>query len=246
VVEHRAAEFWEAQVLSAEGGWLKLQRVDNQEPHRADAGDAYALDSSSRAPREVGAVAICGAGSQRWVACRIESRRQGQLAAIDPSGERMQLEPRRVLTPTRLTAENIEAAFEAAARLRAFERAAQRYSAPAVSKSWRPAAKERVLALSGQEWLTAFVHELEDDGVRVRWRANERISKVSWSEVAPEPPYRQHFAAGDFALLRPSLESEPWRVVRVTSTREPIRVELPSGEERQSRLADLVPLRGPG
>jgi hypothetical protein len=137
---------------------------------------------------------------------------------------------------------NIEHLFVRSERQQQFLRDLQQAGRPQAPVGWRPSPRERVVARRGDDWYTARVHELEDDGVRVRWRGQANIEKVANRDLVPEPPYRSGLQRGDFAMVRPRADSEPWTYVRVRAVTDDFKVEDVKGEVTHVNKTALVPI----
>jgi hypothetical protein len=212
---------------------------------RVTISDAYSLKAASRFTGKAG-VGICEMRAQHWEACRVTSRTGGKLQVVVPEGKAQSLEPGRVLSPSALTRMNIESRFSQAESLAKFTAAAQRFSEPKRPPKWTPRPRERVLGRLDGQWYTGSVHEIEDAGVRMKWRGSDRVSEVPFGNLAPEPPYRAVAKRGEFALLRPEAEAGAWRVVRVESTADgEVKVVDAQGKKSSARRTELVPMREP-
>lgn len=242
VVEQTAAEFFEARVLSSHRQMLEVQTVDGGDFRRVQTSDAYLLPP---APHEfhVGDLAICAARSTHWEPCRIQRARKTGIDAVDGEGRALHLPRSRVLAPTALTRLDLSRYFEIAHRREAFARAAAAAGRPSPPKGWRPQPREHVLALHDGHWYPATLHEIDDDVLRVRWRADSRISELPYSAVVPVPPYDHELHHGDFVLARPTSVAAAWVRAKVVSVGpDSLEVSNIDGDRRTLHPADVVPL----
>jgi hypothetical protein len=240
VVEPAAAHFFEGTVLSVEGDRLRVQKADTGDAVTVALSDVYLLPSHQLL--ETPGFAVCERGPRDWTGCRVEAIRGETFQVLDPTGVRIEIARSHVLKPSPVTVLNVKRQFERASTRAEFVRSSVKAGNPHVPSNWKPSAGERVLALSNGEWYSAHVREFEDDGVYVRW-ADNRISKVVTTDVAPEPPYTSELRRGDYVLVRPTSPSQPWtrQLVRSTSTGE-VRVQNVEGDVRALSQRDVAPL----
>ena len=137
---------------------------------------------------------------------------------------------------------NVKQAFAKAERRAHFLHELRAAGLPAAPTGWRPSPRERVIAKRQNDWYAARVHELEDDGVRVSWQDSQDTEKVGNDELIPEPPYPELLERGQFALMRPRVESEPWVYVKVRAAGDVYKVEDIKGEVSHAAQTALVPL----
>ena len=242
VIEQTAAEFFEARVLSAKGHTLEVQTTGGGEFRHVQASDAYLLPPAPHTFR-VGDLAICSSRPAHWQPCRIESARGDRLEAVGGNGAPLHVARSRVIAPTALTRLDLQRYFQQTHRRQAFSRAAAAAGHPAPPKGWRPRPHEHVLALRDFRWYSATIHEIDDDVLRVRWRADSRISELPHDAVVPAPPYKHEPRRGDFVLARPTSLAAPWRRAKVVSaSADSIRISNIDGDHRSLRPADVVPL----
>jgi hypothetical protein len=127
-----------------------------------------------------------------------------------------------------------------------FSRSAIRAGDPRQEPGWRPAAHERLLAKVGNDWFTAYVRELGDEGAVVTLSLAQRVATVPFSALAAEPPssFANDLHRGDFVLVRPDSASEPWarRLVRAASATE-LKLTDAAGGVKTASPREVVPLR---
>jgi hypothetical protein len=243
IVERTAAEFFEGRVLSVSPSGLKIQTSEDGEPVVVATNDAYRLQ---HVPREStpGAPAICGDRPKHWAACRVVASEGPSLRATLTSGAEVSLPADRVLRPSAVTALNVKKLFEVGESRRRFDEAAASAGQPQRPNGWIPEVHEPVIARRGQNWFTAHVASLlEDGGVRVLFEGADRPEVVPSTHVVPVPPYTRSFSRGDFALTRPKSATEPWARVRVEAIGpEEAVVVGDDGERRRYEARQLVPV----
>lgn len=242
VIEQTAAEFFEARVLAAHGETLEVQTTEGGDFRRVQTSDAYRLPPPPHAFR-TGDLAICSARAGHWEPCRIEAVKGSRIDAVDGKGGHLQLAPSAVLAPTALTRLDLQRYFELARRHQAFAHAAAAAGRPRAPKGWRPEPHEQVLARHDSRWYSATIHEVDDDVLRVRWRADSRISELPYDAVVPAPPYNHEIHRGEFVLARPTSLAVPWQPVEVIAVGpDSVQVSNIDGDHRSLRPTDVVPL----
>lgn len=251
VVEQTAAVFFEARVVAAEGGRLRVQAADGDETTTVSASDVYRLvpaataEGGERTALQPSAYAICRSAPQRWVACRVERATDALVTAVTDAGERLELTRDAVLAPSPVTELNLRRHFERTRERREFAEARARAGEPRAPADYRPLPRERVLARAEQGWYTAYVREVGDDGVSVTWQSDRAVSVVSTEAVVPEPPYPAEFRRGDFVLVRPPTPALPWEAVLVRAVgQDELRVVDIEGRQRSVSAREVVPLAG--
>lgn len=243
VVEATAAHFFEGKVLSTEGGRLRVQTTDGADSVSVAVNDAYRLPPSKH-DAHAGGFAICNTANA-WLPCRITRATPEGFSATDTSGNAFELTPDHVLVPLPLTELNLKRYFARSEAELEFKRNAASAGNPKPEPGWHPQKRERVLAKVGQEWFTAYVQELEQDGVSVSLAGTQATSTLPASSLAAEPP--SSFAAelhrGDFVLVRPESPSQPWsaRLVRSTNGTE-LKLADALGAIKTTSPRDVVPL----
>jgi hypothetical protein len=243
VIERSAADFFEARVLVASDGALKVQTTDEGDPVTVARGDAYAIPSAS-ASFARGDFAICNERATRWVACKIERAGPDSLTAVLPTGDQLVLPPLRAIAPGSMTRIDIQHLLEQRDTERRFDDLAARAGEPASPTGWTPAAHEPVLARQGGGWFSAHVARgVADGGVEVTWEGREHPQAVPLAQVVPVPPFAHAFRAGEFALLPGSTSAEAWGPVQVEAvgTDEAVVVDQ-QGNRRRVSVRTLVPL----
>ena len=244
VVERTAGEFLEATVLTEQKEHLRLQTVNGAESLRVSRTDVYPLSQRHLASGAT-AYAICELGRLSWSACRVTSRVGNQANVVTPEGKEFSITREQVLQATALTRMNIEDLFARAKRRQQFQQDLTRARDPRAPVGWRVSANERVVAKRQGDWFTARVVEIEDDGVRVRFKGHSVLEKIDMDHVIPEPPYRVALKRGDFALLRPRAAAEAWVYVRVRVSTDDLKVEDVNGHVTQVNYTSLIPLVAP-
>lgn len=247
VLEESAAVFFEGLVVGVTDSAVKVdyRNGNGQSGTRVvPLSDVYRLPGTS-GQGELG-YAVCGAPAGRWLPCKVRGQ-EGAWFDVEPLGQpSLVLAADKVLRPTALTELNVKRRFEQAAAQREFLAAWRACSPPVVPPSWRPRPHERVVVRAGSQWYSARVHELEDDGVRVIWRGEERPAKVAYSDVRSEPPSEHPPEMGSYALIRPASDVAPWTPVRVLSVDlEVVRVADAAGTKRIASRRDLLPFVRP-
>src|SRR6187551_1985353 len=209
VVERTAGIFVEATVLEEQGEHLRLQSADGSQSMRVSKTSVYSL-TLPVTETTPGQYAICAVQRLVWAGCKVLSEQANEIAVVTAASEHHRLTRRQVLRATELTRMNVKQAFAKAERRAHFLQELSAAGLPAAPTGWRPSPRERVIAKRQNDWYAARVHELEDDGVRVSWQDNQNTEKVGKDELIPEPPYPELLERGQFALMRPRVESEPW------------------------------------
>jgi hypothetical protein len=242
VVEGTAGEFQEATVLEELDEHLRLQSADGSHSLRVSRNDVYSL-THPETESAAGQYAVCEIKRLVWTGCKVLARVGARTSVLTASAEELELSPERVLRATELTKMNIEHAFSKTERQRRFMQELNAAGAPHAPQGWRPGPRERVVARRRDDWHAGRVVELEDNGVRVAWEDTGGVDKVPSDAILPEPPYPVAPARGDFALMRPRAESEPWVYVRVRSTSDEYKVEDIKGEVLRANRTALIPMR---
>jgi hypothetical protein len=240
VVEERAAQFVEAQLLEVTPSTLRVQTIEGARTLTIGAADAYPIPGS--APLAAG-FAACKVGAE-WAACRVA--KLGPAVDVELSdATRARLSDEQVLRVSELTRLNVEKRFDQARRRADFERALAGAGHPQAPRDWHPAGRERVVARRGGGWFSAAVHELEADGsLRVRYRADASEASLMREDVVPEPPHPGSIERDAFALMRPDSTARAWVPVRVTRAADDrVSVVDIDGESAARRRHDLIPLR---
>jgi hypothetical protein len=241
VVEGSAGEFFEARVLSSEQARLRVQRPDAENALSVPLADAYLVPGQASPTPQ--AFAICEQAAARWVGCRVDSVADGTIHATTADGAELSARAERVLAASSFTASNIQHRFERQAELAGFARQAAQAGEPQRDPSYRAAAHERVVARIGAQWFTAYVVEIDDDGLVVSLSERSRREKVPASAVIPDPPYPLDLHRGQFVLLRPNTQSEPWprRMVRSYEGGE-LKLVDAAGTSIVASVREVIPL----
>lgn len=241
IVERTAGNFIEATVLEEQGEHLRLQSADGSRSLRASKTSVYSL-SPPITEATPGEFAICGVQRLVWKGCKVLSAQANEVAVVTAQAEQYRLARSEVLRASELTRMNVKQTF-AKAELRAqFLRELNLAGVPLAPSGWRPSPHERVIAKRQNDWYPARVHEIEEDGVRVNWQDNPNAEKVANNELIPEPPYPTALTRGQFALMRPRVESEPWVYVKVRAASGAYKVEDINGEVSHVGDTALIPL----
>jgi hypothetical protein len=245
VVEPEAARFFEARVLSVEGQRLRVQRVEGGDTAMVATADVYRLPPT-RHPFKPGDFAVCRARETRWVGCRVDSATSTSVVALEAEGTRLEVDAARVLLPNSVTELNLRRQFERADRRSRFQREIAQAGTPHAPSSWRPSPRDRVVVRDETGWYSATVQEVDDDGIAVQWHVDQRVTKVARGSIVPEPSDSQVLKSGQFALLRPEGPAQPWRPVRIESTRGgALSVIDLNSQRRGAAPRDLIPLVTP-
>lgn len=243
VVEHAAADFFEARVLSVSDSSLKVQTSAEGEPMIVARSDAY---RTPPAPHRfaVGDPAICSDRPARWVPCRVTGVEGALLAVVFGAGEHRDLPPSAVLAPTPVTALDIRRYFDEIAVHGSFAEAARAAGSPLRPSGWLPEPREPVLGRRGADWYSAYVVQLlEDGGVRVLWEGSERPESLFRNDIVPVPPFEHPPTRGSFVLIRPTTAGQPWPRVRLEGLGpEEAVIVGEDGARRRVDVRGLVPL----
>jgi len=243
VVEATAAHFFEGRVLAAEGGRLRIQAADGADSVSVALSDVYRLPPPLYEPR-AGAFAVCER-ENTWLPCRIERAAPPAFTAVDATGASFQVDASHLLSPSPLTELNLKRYFAKHEAGLEFKRNAASAGNPKLSPGWRPAKHERLLAKFGGDWLTAYVQELEQDGVSVTRAGSRTPMTLPLSSLAPEPPssFASDLHRGDFVLVRPESPSDPWspRIVRSINGDE-LKIADATGTVKTTSPREVVPL----
>ncbi len=241
IVERTAGNFIEATVLEEQGEHLRLQSADGSHSLRASKTSVYSL-SPPITEATPGEFAICAVQRLVWKGCKVLSAQANEVAVVTAQAQQYRLAQTEVLRAGELTRMNVKQTF-AKAELRArFLRELRLAGTPLAPPGWRPGPRERVIAKRQNDWYAARVHEIEEDGVRVSWQDNPNTEKVGSDELIPEPPYPGQLTRGQFALMRPRVESEPWVYVKVRAASGDYKVEDIKGETSHVGHTALIPL----
>jgi len=241
VVERTAGEFLEATVLEAKGEQLRLQTADGSQTLRVLHTDVYLL-SDPRLESSPGEYAICDIGGHHWRACQLTALDGRERVVLTSDAREHRLNQQQVLAVTALTRMNIEHLFQRMHQRRQFLEDLAKAGTARPPEGWRPSPRERVVARRGDDWYTGRVHELEEDGVRVQWRSDSSVEKVAKDHIVPEPPYPLELKRGDFAMLRPKAQADPWTYVRVRAVNDGYKVEDAQGTVTMAEKTQLIPL----
>src|SRR5512145_1586716 len=195
VVESRAGEFYEAQVVGVDGDVLYLQGLKDRASAVASASEVYRLPPpASSIGRDQ--LVVC-APEGRWLPCRsaglvaasASAPLHQDVAVVDIEGRERRIPRHRVIVPSELTMLNLERRFAAIRQREEFNTDAARAGGPLIARKWNPAPRERVIARRPEGWFTASIRELEKERVHVQWEADGRITEISHAEIAPVGPY---------------------------------------------------------
>lgn len=241
IVERTAGNFIEATVLEEQGEHLRLQSADGSQSLRVSKTSVYSL-SGPTTESMPGQFAICAVQRSVWRGCKVLSAQANQVAVITAQSDQYRLLPREVLRASELTRMNVKETFAKAEERAHFLQELSLAGVPLAPAGWRPSPRERVIAKRENDWYSARVHEIEEDGVRVSWQDNATTQKVANDELVPEPPYPAHLTRGQFALMRPRVESEPWVYVKLRAASDAYKVEDIKGEVSHVAHTALVPL----
>ncbi|HEY6559389.1 MAG TPA: hypothetical protein VI072_19020 [Polyangiaceae bacterium] len=243
VVEQTAAVFFEGRVLSVDGERLRVQTSHAGETLQVASSDAYALSRVGREPRGSG-FAICGVPPAEWQACQVVRKQGATVHVLDASGQPLSVPSNRVLSPTPVTELNLRRHFQRLGERKSFAQALERAGRPAAPQGWKPNLHERVLGRHEGAWFSAIVADVEDETAEVRWRADDRVSELTFEQLVPEPPYALPLKRGDFVLARPAQTNQAWAPVKVVAVSGPeLETINVNGERRRIGTRDCVPLR---
>ena len=246
IVESSAAQFYEAQVMSAAGSRLKVQSRVGGDIATVQAGNVYQLPSNtnSLAPR---ALAICNVGDSRWVACRVSKADSAGVDLEDAQANTYHLPWAQVIAPGALTELNLKILFEKSAENRDFERDVARAGNPQTVIGWTPVSGKSALVKIADQWHIATILGERRGFARIKLAGTRREIEAPRDLVAAEPPYPLDILRkSHFALVRPSNQTEPWRLVRLVSsdTLECTIEDFESGR-RTAPVRDVCPLDSP-
>lgn len=242
VVEPRAAEFFEARVLSVGRGELRVEPVGGGEPRSVAPGDVYPLPVSPVAARK-DQLLICRVRGH-WMGCRVEAGSERELRVRTLSSESVVVVASgAALVPTPLTEMNLRQRFTRVRERKQFEDAVARAGEPLRPAGFRVLPRGRVVARRGPGWYSGVVHEVLDEGAYVTFEGDGLRERIADADIVPEPPYPAAPARGDFALVRPLSPVEAWSPVRILGVNaHDFKVQDVSTEERVVGLRDLLPL----
>jgi len=241
IVERTAGNFTEATVLEEQGEHLRLQSADGSQSLRVSKTSVYPL-SPATTESMPGQFAICAVQRLVWKGCKVLSAQANQIAVVTAQADQYRLGPNEVLRASELTRMNVKETFAKAEARSRFLHELSLAGVPLAPAGWRPSPRERVIAKRENDWYAARVHEIEEDGVRVSWQDNATTQKVANDELIPEPPYPSHLTRGQFGLMRPRVESEPWVYVKVRASSDSYKVEDIKGDVSHVGHTALVPL----
>lgn len=241
IVERTAGNFIEATVLEEQGEHLRLQTADGSQSLRTSKTSVYSL-SPPVTETTPGEYAICAIQRFVWKGCKVLSAQTGEVAVVTAQGEKYRLAPSEVVRASELTRMNVKETFVKAEQRAQFLGELKRAGEPLAPPGWRPRPRERVIAKRQNDWYAARVHEIEEDGVRVAWQDTPNVEKVGNDELIPEPPYPKPLTRGQFAMMRPRVESEPWVYVKVRAANDGYKVEDIKGEVSHVAHTALIPL----
>jgi hypothetical protein len=243
VVERAAADFFQARVLSVSDSTLKVQTSDEGEPMIVARSDAY------RAPGPphrfaAGDPAICSDRPARWAPCRVSKVDGALLGVVLGAAEQRELPSSAVLAPTPVTALDIRRYFHEIAAHGTFAEAARAGGSPPRPSGWLPEPHEPVLGRRGDDWYSAHVLQLlEEGGVRLVWDGSERPESLSRTDIVPVPPFEHPPTRGGFVLIRPATAGQAWPRVRLEGLGpEEAVVVGEDGARRRVDVRGIVPL----
>ena len=243
VVEATAAHFFEGRVLAVEGRRLRVQTADGTDSVSVALSDAYRLPPPLYQPK-IGGFAVCSR-NDAWLPCRIDGVAPPSLTASDATGTSFVLDSSHVLAPSPLTELNLKRYFARQEADLEFKRNVASAGEPKLQPGWHPSKHERVLAKVGAEWFTAYVQELEKDGVAVTLAGSRTATTLPQASLAAEPPssFANDLHRGDFVLVRPESSSEPWqaRLVRSLNGTE-LKIVDAAGAVKTTSPREVVPL----
>jgi hypothetical protein len=242
VVEVRAAEFFEARVLSTGKDRMRVLPQGGGEPLSVAASDLYPLTARSKAAP--GAFAICRHDT-RWQACRQASPGKDSAAFITLEGISVRARADDVLVASPSTELNLRQAFKKAEKRLSFLSEASRAGNPEAPPGFRPTVHARVVVRRAGGWYSATIEEVNDHDLTISLPADGARERAAPGDVVPEPPAPRQSSRGDFVLVRPLSPSLPWQVSRVVASADrEFRVSQPDADERLVGLRDLLPLAG--
>ncbi len=241
VVEPRAAEFHEARVLAVEHDRLRLELLASRESLSVASSDVYRLPPPP-AKLEPNGFAICH-HAQEWVGCRLLRRSGPSFSVRTLTGASLELGPAALLAPSALTELNLRQAFVRADRRLQFQQEAERAGPPLAPSSFRPQARQRVVARRSGGWYSAVIQEVDHDFVYVTFATSAARERLPLGELIPEPPWPAPPGRGDYVLVRPLAPAEPWPTLRVAGVGDrEFHVAGPLGDERVVSHRDVIPL----
>jgi len=246
IVESSAAQFYEAQVMSAAGSRLKVQSRVGGDIATVQAGNIYQLppNTKSLAAR---ALAICNIGDSRWVACRVSKSDSAGADLEDALSNTYHLPWAQVIAPGALTELNLKRLFEKSAENRDFERDVARAGNPQILTGWTLVSGKSALVKVAGQWYTATILGERRGFARVKLMGTRHEVDAPRDLVAAEPPYPLDvLRKSRFALVRPSNQTDPWRLVRLVSS-DTLECTIEDFEfgRRTAPVRDVCPLDSP-
>jgi hypothetical protein len=244
IVERAAAVFEQTRVLEVAPRRLRVDSGgagDSDESTWIPSADVYILGRTWSPP--AGAFAVCQQRAS-WLPCKVEQAAGPSVRARDAHGKPLELAIEQVIEPRAVTELNLRRHFEQAAERDAFLAGYARAGKPRRTRGWLPGPRSRVIAERQGEWFSARIHEFDEEVPRVSFELDGRITELSVSELAPEPPYELGgLRRGDFVLRRPPGPTQAWKPVQVRALGEQeLRVADVSGELATVSIRDVVPL----
>lgn len=241
VVEPRAAEFFEARVLSLGKTQLRVEPVGKHEGVLVSASDVYTLKGRV-AQANAGQLAICHIAG-RWTGCRVEQVRGDDVDVRTVTGEAARVRLTELLAASAATELNLRRAFGKLSSSVAFASAAARAGRPVAPSGYRVLPRSRVVALRASGWFSGTVADVRDDSAHVVFAPDNVSEPIATANIVPEPPASVAPGRGDFALVRPASPAEAWVVMRVLGPEE--RNFKVAGADALPRLVparDVLPL----
>ena len=232
--------------MSTTGSRLKVQSRVGGDIATVQAGNVYKLPPNTTllAAR---ALAICNIGNSRWVACRVSKSDSTGADLEDALANIYHLPWAQVIAPGALTELNLKRLFDKSAENRDFERDVARAGNPQILPGWIPVSSKSALVKVGGQWHIATILGERRGFARVKLAGTRHEIETSRDLVAAEPPYPlEILRKSRFALVRPSNQTDPWRLVRLVSsdTLECTIEDFESGR-RTAPVRDVCPLDSP-
>jgi hypothetical protein len=241
VVEPRAAEFFEARVLSIGKSQLRVEPAGKHEGISVALSDVYPLEPASSPPKP-GQFAICKVDG-RWLGCRVEQAYPDGIDVRTLQGDALRASTSALLIASPTTELNLRRAFGRLSSSAAFAAAAARAGRPITTPGYRVTPRSRVVALRAGGWFSGVVSDVQERGAHIAFAPDNVSDQIPIDDIVPEPPASAAPGRGDFALVRPPSPAEPWQVMKVVGPEErDFKVVGADAVVRVVTSRDLLPL----
>ena len=217
LIESSAAQFYEARIIGNQGPRVRVQSVVSGDMRIEQAGNVYALPPKTP-PLAARSYAICNIRESFWVGCRVSKSESDGAEVKDAQDHTHRLPWNRVLIPGALTELNLKRLFEKATEQADFEREIAKAGNPHNLPGWHASTGKVALARLDGSWRLGLIVGERRSLVRVQLLGTKHEVEVPREAVAAEPPYPLELVQKSrLVLLRPSNQTDAWRVVRLVS-----------------------------